>query len=173
MNEDEGMKIGEKFFPFVRVTESMQPKILKRVSKLDWRAVLYDYWKQKKRNKYIAERNIKIAERTAYLKEHPEETIPENPPVTYKDLIAEGLIYVSIYQSKREWKIIRSIAFQKNLLWKYFGIVPYELRCNVIETKKAREIKKKFDKYLTEATQDQDEPTNSSSNLPTANSEAK
>jgi hypothetical protein len=125
----------------------MQPKIVKRLAKLDWRAILYNLWKQKKRNKYIQ----------------------EHPKAIYKDLILEDLVYTSIYQSKREWKIIRSTAFQKNFLWKWFGIIPYELRCNVIETKQVRAIKKKFDNYLTETTKEQSEQTPSSSNLQTEN----
>lgn len=141
----EGVELNGKQFPFVRITESMQPKIIKKITKTNWRAVLYNFWKQKARIKYIA----------------------DNPKATYKDLILEGLVYSSVYQSKREWKIIRSVAFQKNFLWKWFGIIPYELRCNVIEIRKAREIKKKFDNYLTETTKGQDEQTNSLNNLPT------
>jgi hypothetical protein len=148
----DGIVLNGKRFPFVRVTESMQPKIVKRSTKLDWRAVLYNFWKQKARNKYIA----------------------EHPQATYKDLILEGLVYSSIYQSKREWKIIRSVAFDRSdyFFWKWFRLrifVPYELRCNIIETRQAREIKKKFDNYLTEVTKDHEEPIDSSNNLATEN----
>ena len=80
----EGAIIGEKRFPFVRVTESMQPKIVKKITRIDWRAVIYNYWKQKSRMRYIK----------------------SNPKATYKDLVAEGLVYISVYQAKREWKII-------------------------------------------------------------------
>ena len=143
----EGAIIGDKRFPFVRVTESMQPKIVKRITKLNWRAVLWNWWYEKKRIKYIA----------------------DNPNATYKDLVLEGLAYSSPYQQKREYKIIRSVAFQKNFLWKWFGIIPYELRCNVIETKDSRPIKKKFDNYLLETTKEPDEPIDSSNDLPTGN----
>jgi hypothetical protein len=147
----EGVELNDIRLPFVRVTESMQPKIVKKLTRQNWRAVLFNLWQQKARNKYI--------------KEHPK--------ATYKDLVIEGLVYSSVYQSKREWKIIRSVAFQKNFLWKWLGIIPYELRCNVIETKKAREIKKKFDNYLVETTKEQDEQISSSSNSPIKSKEEK
>jgi hypothetical protein len=73
----------------------MQPKIVKRLAKLDWRAILYNLWKQKKRNKYIQ----------------------EHPKAIYKDLILEDLVYTSIYQSKREWKIIGQQLFRRT----FFG----------------------------------------------------
>jgi hypothetical protein len=141
-------KPNEKRFPFVRVTESQQPKIVKKLTRVNWRAFIYNKWNEKKRNKYISE--------------HPE--------ATYKDLLKEGLVYLSIYQSKREWKIIRSVALEKNLLWKWVGIIPKELRCNVIQVKDAREIKKKFDNYLMEVTKEPYERTDSSKDSPIGNS---
>ena len=141
----DGVEIKGRYFPFVRITEAMQPKVIKKITKLNWRAVIWNWWFAKKRKKYIE----------------------ENPNATYKDLILEGLVYSSVYQSKREWKIIRSVAFQKNFLWKLFKIVPYELRCNVIEVRQSKEIKKKFDSYLMETTKEQNEQSDLSNNTPT------
>jgi hypothetical protein len=147
----EGVEISGRLFPFVRITESMQPKIVKKITKLDWRALLWNRWYKKDRIKYIK----------------------DNPQATYKDLVKEGLVYISVYHAKREWKIIRSVAFEKDFLWKWLGIIPYELRCNVIDVRATRGIKKKFDNYLLEMTKDQDVQTNSSSNLPMESKEAK
>ena len=147
----EGAVINGKEFPFVRITESMQPKILKKLSRLDWRALLYNLWKQKKRVEYVK----------------------NNPNATYKDLVKEGLVYISIYHNKREWKIIRSVAFEKNFLWKVFGIIPYELRCNVIKVQDSKDIKKKFDNYLMEATQEPEGQIVSSEGSETKNNNPK
>jgi hypothetical protein len=44
---------------------------------------------------------------------------------------------------KRWWKRVRSVAFQKQGLWR-IGIVPYELRCSVIKPEKAEEAEAAF-----------------------------
>ena len=170
----EGVELNGKLFPFVRITESMQPKIAKKITKLDWRAILWNKWFEKERKKYITEHPLKSYDEL--VKKHNEEN-PKNPVnnlyFQYKDLVKEGLVYVSVYHAKREWKIIRSVAFQKNFLWKYFKVIPYELRCNVIDVRATREIKKKFDNYLLAMTKDQDGQISSSNNLPIENKEAK
>ena len=48
---------------------------------------------------------------------------------------------------KRWWIKVRGIAFQKNIAWKLFGIVPHELRCSVIRPEKAEEIEIDFFVY--------------------------
>jgi hypothetical protein len=129
----EGAIIGEKRFPFVRVTESSQPRIVKKISKPNYRALIFNWFTRKKREQYIR----------------------LHPNAVMGDLVKEGLIYFSVYQSKREWKIIRSIAFQKSGLWKWLGIIPKELRCKNIEIRVAREVKKKLDAYLMETVKEQ------------------
>jgi hypothetical protein len=48
---------------------------------------------------------------------------------------------------KRWWKKVRSFAFQKTGMWKWFGIIPKELCCSIISTKKADEIEDHFFVY--------------------------
>ena len=46
-------------------------------------------------------------------------------------------------QNIRWWKRIRSVAFQKQGLWK-LGVIPKELRCSVIKPKEAEEAEEIF-----------------------------
>ena len=130
----EGAIIGEKRFPFVRVTESSQPRIVKKISKSNYRALIFNWFTRKKREQYIR----------------------LHPSAVMGDLVKEGLVYFSVYQSKREWQTIRSIAFQKDFFWKWFKIIPKELRCKNIEIRVAREVKKKLDAYLMETVKEQE-----------------
>lgn len=48
----------------------------------------------------------------------------------------------------RVWKHVRSVAFVKDWKWKYFRIVPKELRCSEIGIKQAGEIQASFFVYV-------------------------
>ena len=49
--------------------------------------------------------------------------------------------------NRRMWKRIRSVAFVKGWGWKYFRIIPKELRCNEIALRQAGEIQASFFDY--------------------------
>jgi hypothetical protein len=127
----EGAEIAGKQFPFIRVSITGCETIVKKYHPElveATRAYLYNWAKQKKR--------------IAYLK--------ENPTALYKDLVRENLIYFSIKTNRRQWKHVRSIAFEKGFSWKWFHIIPKELRCKYINPVYAIELKKNFEKYFTE-----------------------
>jgi hypothetical protein len=50
-------------------------------------------------------------------------------------------------EDKRWWKKVRSVAFKKNFTWKYFGVVPKELRCSVMLQKEAEAAEESFFVY--------------------------
>jgi hypothetical protein len=50
-------------------------------------------------------------------------------------------------KDKRWWKKLRSVAFVKTGLWKWFRIVPKELRCSEITQHEAWEIEESFFVY--------------------------
>lgn len=58
-------------------------------------------------------------------------------------------IFFSYNQKKYWWKKVRSAAFERRGLWR-FGIIPRELRCSVVEPKKAEEIEESFFVYAPE-----------------------
>lgn len=50
----------------------------------------------------------------------------------------------------RMWKRVRSVAFVKDWKWKYFRIIPKELRCSEIGLKSVGEIQASFFVYVAE-----------------------
>ena len=60
--------------------------------------------------------------------------------------------------NQRAWKRTRSIAFEKDWKWKYFGIIPKELRCSHMGLKQAGEIQADFFSRLWATVQGHDAP---------------
>jgi hypothetical protein len=59
--------------------------------------------------------------------------------------------YFPLTANKRAWKKVRRIAFEKDWKWKYFGIIPKELRCSEIKIQVAGGIQVDFFAYVAEA----------------------
>ena len=122
----EGAEINGKRFPFIPVSINSVITVAKKFHPY-WFEVIYNFAKQKKR--------------IAYLK--------ANPDAKYSDLVRLGLVYFSVKAGRREWKNFRNVAFVKTGLWKRFGIVPKELRCNRMNARYAEEVKKNFGIYFS------------------------
>ena len=60
--------------------------------------------------------------------------------------------------NQRMWKKVRSVAFVKDWKWKYFRIIPKELRCSEIKIQQAGELQASFFSYVGEAVKGHDEP---------------
>ena len=157
-------KPNEKRFPFVRVTESSRPRIVKKLTRPNYRADFINWilnWGGK-RDKYLKLHPTTSyqEEVNLYLQANPKETY-NTSMAQYKDLIAHDLVYFSLYESQRAWKRNRKYMFEKNFLWKIFRIPPKELWCRNILTRESDPIKKKFENYLKETTKESDEQSSS------------
>jgi hypothetical protein len=79
----------------------------------------------------------------------------------------------------RMWRKVRSVAFIKTGLWKWFGflpfefIIPKELRCNEILLDLAGELQASFFRFVAAAVKGHDEPLLSLKNSQTENKEVK
>ena len=56
-------------------------------------------------------------------------------------------------QNIRWWERVRSVAFQRQGLWK-LGIIPKELRCSVIKPKEAEDAEESFFAFIPEIVQE-------------------
>ena len=110
MSEDkfEGAVIGDKKFPFVRVTVAKQAKIINKFKPTIINSICQWLW---------PERN-----------------------------------------NLRMWKRVRSIAFEKDWKWKFFGIIPKELRCSEMSLKQAGELQASFFARVGEIVKGHDAP---------------
>ncbi len=63
--------------------------------------------------------------------------------------------------NSRMWKKVRSLAFVKDWKWKYFFIVPKELRLSQISLKLSGEIQANFFDYVAAEVKGHDAPLNS------------
>ncbi len=117
--KQEGAAVGGKFFPFVRVTPNSQARIMKKMRITRLEALAFRA-RLKKQNK------MKLSIFEVAILERFERT-----------------------QSRLEWKRVRSVAFIKNFTWRWFGIVPKELRCSNIEVSSTGGIQADFFKYFT------------------------
>jgi hypothetical protein len=111
----EGITVGGKKFPFVRLTINSTAILLKKLRPGFWRSI--------------------------------------------------GVVAATIINpqsnKKRWWKQIRSVAFVKTGAWKYFGIVPRELRCSVMLQKEAEAAEESFFAYALEIVREFNKPSNS------------
>lgn len=73
----------------------------------------------------------------------------------------------------RVWKQVRSVAFVKDWKWKYFGIVPKELRFSEITLKQAGEIQASFFVYVAETVSVYDKLSRSAMTVQTENPSTK
>jgi hypothetical protein len=76
-------------------------------------------------------------------------------------------------EQKRWWIKVRSVAFVKTGLWKYFGIIPKELRCSVILQKEAEAAEESFFVYAPEIVQRLSRQLNSVKSSQTENNKPK
>ena len=104
----EGAIIGDKQFPFVRVTVAKQAKIINKFKPTIINSICQWLW---------PERN-----------------------------------------NLRMWKRVRSIAFEKDWKWKFFGIIPKELRCSEMSLKQAGELQASFFARVGEIVKGHDAP---------------
>ena len=104
----EGAIIGDKQFPFVRVTVAKQAKIINKFKPTIINSICQWLW---------PERN-----------------------------------------NLRMWKRVRSIAFEKDWKWKFFGIIPKELRCSEMSLKQAGELQADFFALVGETVKGHDAP---------------
>jgi hypothetical protein len=72
-------------------------------------------------------------------------------------------------EKKRIWKRFRSTAFIKSGLWKWFRIIPRELRCSTILINQAEEIEARFFAYAAEKGIVFNPPSTSAKNSKTEN----
>ena len=168
----EGAVINGKEFPFVRVTivnkSKMQRKIFS-ISTIDF--IVSNLYLKKIKKEIAYSKSIGMTKEDITIQSNTENSFLMNRINT--SLIGLWKQRRNESEAFRLWKRVRANAFQKNILWKWFHIIPKEFRHSQMLFNVAGGLQVDFFVYFKAIVQEYEEQLKSLKILSTANSSKK